>query len=80
MERNDDSLGTVYYAVSLFFLSGLGFILGFRSLPYIGVLTMAYGDGFAAITGKKWGKKKPFSFAPLKSLTGSLTVAAAAFF
>ena len=79
MERNDDSLGTVYYAVSLFFLSGLGFILGFRALPYIGVLTMAYGDGFAAITGKKWGKRKPFPFAPQKSLAGSLTVAAAAF-
>ena len=79
MERNDDSLGTVYYAVSLFFLSGLGFILGFRALPYIGVLTMAYGDGFAAITGKKWGKRKPFPFAPQKSLAGSLMVAVAAF-
>lgn len=79
MERKDDSLGTVYYAVSLFFLSGLGFVLGLRALPYIGVLTMAYGDGFAAITGKKWGLRKPFSFAPEKSLAGSLTVAAAAF-
>lgn len=79
MERNDDSLGTVYYAVSLFVLSGAGFILGWRALPYIGILTMAYGDGLAAVAGKKWGKRKPFSFAPDKSLVGSLTVFLAAF-
>ena len=30
MERDDDSLGTVYYAISLFILSGAGFLLGDR--------------------------------------------------
>lgn len=79
MERSDDSLGTVYYAISLFFLSGAGFILGWRLLPYIGILTMAYGDGLAAVVGQKWGRRKPFPFAPDKSLAGSLTVGAAAF-
>ena len=78
MERKDDSFGTVYYAVSIFALSGLGFITGWKMLPIVGLLTMAYGDGFAAITGKRWGKVKPFSFAPDKSLVGSLTVAIAA--
>ncbi|NCB24984.1 MAG: DUF92 domain-containing protein [Bacteroidia bacterium] len=79
MERNDDSLGTVYYAVSLFVLSGGGFLLGWKTLPFIGLLTMAYGDGLAAIIGKKWGKRKPFTFAWEKSIAGSLTVAIAAF-
>ena len=74
MERNDNSYGTVYYAISLTFLVGLGFYLKWLALPFIGVLTMAYGDGFAAIVGKKWGTYKPFSFAPDKSLAGSLTV------
>src|SRR5699024_9632271 len=71
MERDDDSLGTVYYAISLFVLSGAGFLLGWRSLPYIGILTMAYGDGLAAITGNRWGNRKLFSFAPEKTLAGS---------
>lgn len=79
MERDDDSLGTVYYAISLFVLSGAGFLLGWRSLPYIGILTMAYGDGLAASTGNRWGKRKLFTFAPEKTLAGSLTVFLAAF-
>ena len=79
MERNDDSLGTVYYAVSMFVLSGAGFLLGWRTLPIIGLLTMAYGDGLAAVIGKRWGKRKPFSFAPEKTVAGTLTVAVTAF-
>lgn len=79
MERKDDSLGTVYYAVSLFILTGAGQLLNWPMLPIIGVLTMAYGDGLAAIIGKRYGRRRPFSFAPDKSLAGSLTVAIAAF-
>lgn len=79
MERDDDSLGTVYYAISMFVLSGAGFILEWMTLPFIGLLTMAYGDGLAAIVGGRWGKSHPFSFAPKKTLAGSLTVAIAAF-
>ncbi len=79
MERNDESLGTVYYAVSLFVLSGAGFILNWRMLPYVGILTMAYGDGLAAVVGQKWGKKKPFAFAKDKTWAGSMMVGLAAF-
>lgn len=79
MERNDDSLGTVYYALSMFVLSGAGFIFGWRTLPFIGLLTMAYGDGLAAIIGPRVKKRRSFSFAPDKSLAGSLTVALSAF-
>lgn len=79
MERNDDSLGTVYYAISMFLLFGAGFITGWKTLPFIGLLTMAYGDGFAAVIGKKWGKRHPFTFAREKSLAGTATVFALAF-
>jgi uncharacterized protein (TIGR00297 family) len=74
MERDDDSLGTVYYAISMFVLTGAGFLLQWTILPFIGLLIMAYGDGLAAIVGKKWGKYKPFKFAPEKSVVGSMTV------
>lgn len=79
MERDDDSLGTVYYAVSLFILSGAGFLLRWRTLPFVGILTMAYGDGLAAVIGQRWGKRHPFSFAPKKTLAGSMTVAITSF-
>ncbi len=79
MERTDDSLGTVYYAISMFLLTGAGFALNWPMLPFIGLLIMAYGDGLAAVIGQKWGKRKPFSFAPDKTLAGSMTVAVTAF-
>lgn len=79
MERDDDSLGTVYYAISLFILSGAGFLLNWELLPFIGILTMAYGDGLAAVVGQKWGKKKPFLFAPEKTIAGSMMVAITSF-
>lgn len=80
IERNDDSLGTVYYAISMFVLAGAGFILKWPILPFIGILTMAYGDGLATIVGQKWGKRKPFSFAPEKTIAGSMTVGLVSFF
>lgn len=79
MERDDDSLGTVYYAISMFILAGAGFALGWYTLPFIGLLTMAYGDGLAAVVGQKWGKKAMFSFAPEKTGAGSMMVGIAAF-
>lgn len=79
MERDDDSYGTVYYALSLFLLAGGGFILDWPFLPLTGILIMAYGDGLAAIIGKLWGKKRPFAFAPDKTLVGSITLLVSAF-
>lgn len=80
MERREEvSYGTVYYAVSLLVLSGLGFIFKWRVLPLIGILIMTYGDGLAAITGQGFGRTKPFSFAPRKTLVGTMTVASCAF-
>ncbi len=79
IEREDDSLGTVYYAIALFVLSGLGFALDRMILPLVGVLTMAYADGLAALVGKTWGKSKPFAFAPEKTLLGTLVVMGVSF-
>jgi phytol kinase len=59
MERTgkDAGWGTVYYAVSLLILAL--FTFGPPSRPYVGALgalAMAYGDGFAAVLGQKYGR------------------------
>jgi phytol kinase len=72
MERSGgkEDLGTVYFAISLFILSLITF--SNISHPYIGalgILIMGYGDGLAAVFGKRvkspyynlWGSKKSFS-------------------
>jgi phytol kinase len=51
--------GLIYFPVTLLLLVILQFTGGLSSLAcLIGVLVMGYGDGFAALIGKKWGKKK----------------------
>lgn len=75
MERNDDSLGTIYYAISMLLLTGIGFVFKQPLLPFIGLLTMAYGDGLAAIIGQKFSKQA----SPQKSRVGSLTVLVVSF-
>jgi phytol kinase len=76
IERDDqDSFGTVYYPISLFILVALTFLIGEpKSLQYIGAIAMmilGYGDGFAAIIGKRFRSK---TFLPGKSVAGSLTM------
>ncbi len=52
------NLGLVYFPVSLLLLVLLGYT---GVIPLwasgIGVMTMGYGDGLAAIVGKKWGRR-----------------------
>lgn len=80
MERdNDEGYGTIYYAISLTVLSYLAFTLQQPILLYVGTLIMTYGDGIAAIIGKKYGKNLKFKKFPEKSLPGSLTVALVSF-
>lgn len=53
-KEEDDTLGTVYYAVSLTILSLLTFgPMGDPIIGLAGIFTMGYGDGLAAIIGKK---------------------------
>ncbi|MTI46452.1 DUF92 domain-containing protein [Sporosalibacterium faouarense] len=81
MERNESKadLGTIYFPVSLLFLIILTWkngLLG-NNLKYIGavgILVMGYGDGFAAIIGKKLGKNKIKIYNNVKSLEGSITM------
>ena len=81
MEREDVSrsdLGTVYYAISLVLLS----LITWEISPLIGlgaILTMGYGDGFAAVIGSRAGRGRFLVFGQKKSLTGSLVMFLASF-
>lgn len=74
-EKEEDTLGTVYYAISLLVLS----LITFRekSNPWIGaagILSMGYGDGFAGILGRKYGRYK-IKFKNInKSLEGTIAM------
>ncbi len=77
MERHEGrrDLGTVYYAISLVVLSLLTFRQG--AAPYIGavgILIMGWGDGLAAVVGKRYGTRKVTIFGATRSLQGSLTM------
>jgi phytol kinase len=64
-------LGLVFYSFSFTVLTAL-----FFDKPYIvavGVMPMAYGDGFAALIGERYGKWKYKIFAN-KSIVGSLAM------
>lgn len=75
MERGGKgNLGTVYFPISLLILVLLTFTDVIGASPYIGaigILIMGYGDGLAAVIGKKYGKH-PLAFG--KSIEGSLTM------
>lgn len=80
MEREEnDGYGTVYYAISLTLLSAWAMISNKPYVLFIGILSMAYGDGFAAIIGKKFGKNLKLKNYPDKSIPGSLVVGSVSF-
>ncbi len=76
MERDEqDGLGTVYYAVALLILAIVSFgIFKKPSLGLVPTLVMAYGDGLAAIIGKKIRSKKYKLSDTKKSFAGSATM------
>jgi phytol kinase len=78
MERGGSgNLGTVYFPISLLILVIVSF--GILNQPYIGglgILILGYGDGFAAVIGKKFGKHQ-LLFG--KSVEGSLAMFVASF-
>lgn len=77
MERDEgseekESLGTVYYAISLFILALLTF--GPINNPLIGlcgIIVMGYGDGLAAVIGKAVKSKEYKIGSSKKSVAGS---------
>lgn len=76
MEREEqDGLGTVYYALSLLIIAIITF--GITKRPEIGlcsILIMGYGDGLAAIIGKKVKSPEYKIGNTKKTLAGSLTM------
>lgn len=79
-EGGKKDLGTVYYAISLLVLSL--FTLGGANKGYIGALgifTMGYGDGLAAIVGTIKGTKYISIGRNLKSKEGTITMFLATF-
>lgn len=73
-EEKKDGYGTVYYALSLLILIILTFIINKPELGLVGVFTMGFGDGFAAIVGKKVKSKQYKIGNTTKTIAGSLTM------
>ena len=74
-EEKEDTLGTVYFALSLFILVLISF--GLLNNPLIGLcgfFVMCYGDGLAAVIGKMVKSKQYTIGGDTKSIAGSLTM------
>ncbi|MBN2874565.1 MAG: hypothetical protein JXM71_05675, partial [Spirochaetales bacterium] len=69
------NLGTIYFPVSLLVLVGLAaFGVVERWEAGIGVMVLGWGDGLAAIVGKRFGKT-PFSiFGQTKTIPGTIAL------
>ncbi len=72
--ENNDGFGTVYYAMSLLILCIATFLIHKPAIGLLGTLIMGYGDGFAAIIGKKVKSPKYQIGNSKKSVAGSLTM------
>lgn len=73
------SLGTFFYAVSIGLLASWFFPLQQPQYAAVGILIMAWGDGLAAMIGKRFGKHRYQIWGIKKSWEGSLTMWAASF-
>lgn len=73
-EENKDGFGTVYYAISLLILALITFYNNNPFIGLFGIFVMGYGDGFAAIFGKKIKSFKYKVGNKEKSVAGSLTM------
>ena len=72
MERSGKgNLGTVYFPISLLILVLFSFATGYLYIGGLGILILGYGDGFAAVIGKAYGRRQ---LAFNKTLEGSLTM------
>lgn len=77
MERSSskNDLGTVYYPISLLLLVILAYTdYSSMYIGALGVFIMGYGDGFAAVLGKKYGRNTFKIMGNTKSLEGSLSM------
>ncbi|MGF1482153.1 MAG: diacylglycerol/polyprenol kinase family protein [Cyanophyceae cyanobacterium] len=70
------SLGTFFYAVSIGILVAWFWSIHRPEYAAIGILTMTWGDGMAAVVGQRFGKHLYHVLGITKSWEGSLTMAA----
>lgn len=71
-DENKESLGTVYYALSLFILALITFgPLDNPAIGLCGIFVMGYGDGLAAVIGQAIKSKEFIIKGNKKSLAGS---------
>lgn len=68
------SLGTFFYAVSIGVLVAYFWYLHKPEYAALGILTMAWGDGLAALIGQRFGQHQYQIFGTHKSWEGSLTM------
>lgn len=74
-DKNKDSLGTVYYALSLFILAIITFgPLNNPAIGLCGIFVMGYGDGLAAVIGKTVKSRTYKIKGNTKTLAGSTTM------
>jgi phytol kinase len=74
-KRRDSNMGPIFYALAVLLLTIATFHTpSFHIVGGIGLLVMAYGDGFAALIGQKYGKHTYTIFKGHKTLEGSLTM------
>lgn len=74
-EENKESLGTVYYAISLFIMALVTFgILKNPLIGLCGIAVMGYGDGLAAVIGQAVNSPKYKIKDNTKSLAGSVAM------
>ena len=78
-EEGEDTPGTVYYAVSLVVLALYAFGIGAPYVGALGVLCMAFGDGLAAVAGKRFGRRRIAFAGGGKSYAGSAAMLGASF-
>ena len=74
--KESKDFGTVYYAVSLSMITYAAYEFNMVTAASIALFVMGYGDGFAALIGKKVPSKK---LRPNKSIGGSLTMVLVSF-
>ncbi len=68
------SLGTFFYALSIGLLVAWFWPLALPQYAAIGILTMTWGDGLAALVGQRWGRHPYQIWGEKKSWEGSLTM------
>jgi len=74
-KRRDSNSGPIYYSVAVLLLTAATFhTRSFHIVGGLGLLVMAYGDGFAALIGQKYGKHSYTIFKGHKTLEGSLAM------